>query len=209
MIGLITACDHKLKSLSDLTVPILQTYCDNHHYCFINKTINNFDKPPSWYKIYAILEQLNNLKYEYLLWLDTDTIILKPDFKIESLISSNKDLYISRDINGINCGVFLVKNSNIIKSILYATLHLSEKYLNHVWWEQAAIMELMDNNFLNIENTTEFIPQRILNAYDPLYTKTNDDGYVDSDTFILHLPAVDNYLRHTIISNYRNKYYGF
>lgn len=208
MITILTAYDDNFKDIAELNIPILQKYCDKNKYNLIIKKIVDFNKPASWFKIQAILEQFNKSNCENLLWIDADTLILEQNFKIENIIKKDKFFYLSKDANGINCGVFIMSNVKIMREFLSHVDLLSSKYMNHIWWEQAAIMELIEKNILNINQYIEYIPQNILNAYDKNLVHTNDDGYVCNDTFILHLPSINNKKRYEIIKQYIEKYYG-
>jgi hypothetical protein len=84
---------------------------------------------------------------------------------------------------------------------------MSEKYLNHIWWEQAALMELIAEDYNQIANYIQYVPQRIINAYDKNLVSTLTDGYVSEDTFILHLPSSNNHTRLQTIKSYIKKYY--
>ena len=50
---------------------------------------------------------------QYILWMDNDSLIVNQTLSLESLIAGDpgKDFYISSDFNGINFGVFAVRNS--------------------------------------------------------------------------------------------------
>jgi hypothetical protein len=207
MIDVLIAFDNNLQELADLNMPILQKYCHKHNHGLIIRKIENFDKPAAWFKPIAIYEELNKNQCDYLLWLDIDTLVLNLDFSLDNLSSSNKSLYISNDINGINSGVMLIKNCDQMKIFFSTVSSLYEQFKNHGWWEQAAIMELIKHNYLNINHYTEYVPQKILNAYVKGLVATTDDGYVDENSFVLHLPSVNKQLRIKTISDYIDKYH--
>lgn len=209
MIKVLTACDHRLRSIAELNTPILRQYCNNNGYELVVKNIENFDRPPPWFKIIAILEEFEKNDCSHVLWIDTDTLILKQDFKLESLLKDDKHFYVAKDLNGINSGIFIMSNNNLMKEILKAVDSLCPKYINHIWWEQAAIMQLLEENYLDINKHVEYVPQNILNAYDKSLLQTVNNGYVNQDTFILHLPSINNTKRYETISRYISEYYGF
>ena len=206
-IKILTACDDNFKDIAQLNRPILKQYCLLHNYQFIEKDIVDFSRPPSWFKISAILLEMSS-ECSHIMWVDADTLILNQNFKIDSLFVPGKELYIAKDINGINCGVMILQNTPLIRSILHKIDSMSDKYLNHVWWEQAAMIELIAENYNNISHYIEYVPQRILNAYDRESASTLDDGYVSDDTFLLHLPSLNNHARLNRIRNYIKKYYN-
>ena len=52
--------------------------------------------------------------YDYLFYIDMDTIIMNADIKLESFIDASErkfDVVVTEDMNGMNTGVFLMRNS--------------------------------------------------------------------------------------------------
>jgi hypothetical protein len=200
-IAVITAFDNNHADLLEITRPIYNLYCDNQNYDFIEYKIENFDRPQSWFKVVAIQKTLE-LGYEHILWCDADSIILKQDYDLNNFIDGYKSLYICRDNMGLNAGIFIVKNTDLIKSFFRTVETMYPRYLNnHPWcgvWEQAAIWELFGSNYLDIVSHTQLVPQYILNAY---------KEHVNDQTFILHLPNTPHEQRKNLLLQYRMKYY--
>ena len=185
-----------IKDLYDLISLSYKKYCDKNNYDFVSRNISYeiYDRHPVWYKIYYIQELLN--KYEWVLFVDCDTLLTNDNIKIENFIKDEKDLYISKDINGINAGVMLIKNSE-----------WSKIFLDHCWnidkndpiyhepgfsWnitqaEQRAIIVMIKKFGLD---KVEFLPQNIFNAY--IYNTWNlqyPQGEWNKNSFILHAPG--------------------
>ena len=209
MITILIAYDDNFKNIAELNIPIIQSYCKLNNYIFEQRDIVNFDKHPAWFKPIAICDELEKNKSDYVLWLDIDTLILKQDFSLEKICSSNKYLYLSKDINNINSGVMLIKNCQEMKKFFNAVSELYLSFKDHIWWEQAAIIHLIEKNYLNINNHIEYIPQKIFNAYDRHLVRTFNDGYVCDESFILHMPSINQDIRLKTIKSYLNKYYKF
>jgi lipopolysaccharide biosynthesis glycosyltransferase len=62
---------------------------------------------------------------EWILWMDNDSLIVNQTLTLEALMSrapSGKDLYVSKDFNGFNFGVFAVRSTawtrNVFESML-------------------------------------------------------------------------------------------
>jgi hypothetical protein len=201
------AHDDKLKDLANLVIPIVEKYCDKNNYKLIVKKIENFEKPPAWFKCLAILDEFKKNDCSYIFWLDIDTLILNLNFDLINLSKSSKKLYLSKDHNGINSGVMLIKNCDEMKLFFDQVYSLYPNFKNHGWWEQAAIIHVIQHNYLNIQSDIEYVPQKIFNAYDKKLIPTKPDGYVCSDTFILHLPSINNNIRKETIQKYKNQYY--
>lgn len=204
-IKIVTACDHNQQFLADLNRPILSKYCDIHGYSFRTKDIVNFDRPAAWFKILAIQSEMND-DCDYILWIDTDTLILNLKQKLEDFIQDNKYLYLSEDMNGINSGILLIKNNALMKDFLDKAYELysiyNEKHPLGGVWEQAAIWHLVAYNYLNIRNYIKLIPASIFNAYDPSTKPEYTSSHVNENTFILHLPNTNNDLRKEILQQY-------
>lgn len=210
-IAIITACDDNQLDLLEITRPVYALYCDKHKHDFIEYKIENFDRPASWFKIPALVKTLN-LGYEYVMWCDVDSLILKSDFILDNFLQHNKNLYICKDNLGINAGIFIVKNNETMLQFLQTVEAMYPRYLNgHPLdgiWEQAAIWELFAINYLNIIQNTAIVPQYILNAYDPQDKPSEVNGHVTNDTFILHLPNTSNAKRKELLLQYRQQYHN-
>lgn len=207
---IITACDQNQSNLLDITRPIYNLYCNKHNYDFIEYAIDNFDRPASWFKIKALLNTIN-LNYEYILWCDADTMILNCDYSVSQITRPDKEFYLCQDNLGLNCGVFLIKNTEFMSHFLKTVNTMYPKYANNHplggIWEQAAIWELCAINYQNILSKIQIVPQYILNAYDPQNKPLEINGHVNEHTFILHLPNTSNEQRKNILLQYRRNYY--
>jgi hypothetical protein len=64
-------------------------------------------RPPAWSKFIALKQYL--VQFDYLIFFDVDTIIMNDEITLESL-AARGDLIISEDWNGLNTGVFMLKN---------------------------------------------------------------------------------------------------
>lgn len=88
-------------------------YARKHGYTpLLTNDMINSSRPSAWSKLLAIEEYLPH--YDYLLYLDMDTIIMDLDTKLESFIvaaSPCADIIMSEDWNGPNTGIWLVKNT--------------------------------------------------------------------------------------------------
>lgn len=85
----------------------------NIYYKFFNKC----DKNVYWCKMHIMLNELKSNKYDYVMWTDSDVIVVDLNKSIQEILNMyNSDIFISHDndfyISSILCaGIFVVKNS--------------------------------------------------------------------------------------------------
>ena len=83
------------------------------------KFFDSCDKNMYWCKLYLIYNELITNKYDYIMWMDSDTIIINQYINLKQILNIyNYDIFISYDISLIkndtlNAGCFIIKNSKI------------------------------------------------------------------------------------------------
>jgi hypothetical protein len=190
-IKVITAYDKNYDNMFNDNHAILSKYCDQYGYQLFIKKIDNFDRPASWYKIQAMLQEMND-DCDYVFWMDADTLILNMKQKIEDLLDDTNYLFISQDKFSINAGIFCVKNNSYMVDFLHQVYDLYSIYnelhpLGGVY-EQSAILHLLHYNHRDIRSYLKIFPGPITNAYDPDTKPAYIQNHVCSDSFILHTP---------------------
>jgi len=111
--------DNLTKAWSDeLLQPLIEnreTYCKKHSYTLLDANhLIDYERSASWSKLLALEHYFKSGSYDYLMYMDMDVIIMNPDVRIEQFIDASRrahDLLITEDINGINAGVFIMRNS--------------------------------------------------------------------------------------------------
>jgi hypothetical protein len=77
----------------------------------------NLNTNPYWYKIYLVKYYLDTNIYDYVMWVDSDTLIKDFTIDLNEIINSySSDLYFCDDnlsLQKINAGMFIIKNSKI------------------------------------------------------------------------------------------------
>jgi hypothetical protein len=192
-IKVITAYTDNYKSLFDYTSKSLISYCERNGYDFEGYLIpKEYTKLPSFYKIELLLKDLKD--YDYVLWIDVDALIIRPDFKLESLFKNDRNLYISNTINFVNCGVMMFRKSEWSVNFLTDVKDYDvEKNIYNIsridgWWEQAIIHDFFLSGRYATYHNVHIVNQTLFNAM--LYNMDNisaDDGQLGSDSFIFHL----------------------
>ena len=121
----------------------------------------------TWSKIPLIQKYLP--KYDFIMWIDGDVMITNQERKLEDfihLLAENKFLLIGRDFQGLNAGVFIIRNC-----------HRAFEFLERVWkrddmsrklfHEQTAMSDLLATE--KFKGSARIIPHahiNIMNAYD-------------------------------------------
>lgn len=131
-----------MKELQQLTAPTLQSYCNRHGYRCVIGQLQPGERAASWYKLGEIMREFGN-GADYVLWVDSDAIIVNQNFRIESFIKPDKEFYVAYTTWGINCGVMLFRNTSLNRDIIVETW-LHPEFAQHDWCEQRIMMHLLD-----------------------------------------------------------------
>lgn len=125
--------------LLNIAMPTFERFADRHGYDIVVAELDS-PRPASWHKIPALLAALDD--YEEALWIDADVVIVDdtedlnvPKFKWQALVAHH-----TGDGEVPNCGVWLVRQP--MRPWLERIWKMTG-YLNHPWWEQAAVCELL------------------------------------------------------------------
>jgi galactosyl transferase GMA12/MNN10 family len=105
------------------------------------------ERPPAWSKIALVRHLLE--RYDEVLWVDADAIFLDISEDIAGLVHSDKDLYLVEHVyeedeswRSANTGVFLVRSTRWARRF-FDRVWASEQYIDHPWWENAAVLDLL------------------------------------------------------------------
>lgn len=105
--------DNEYTKLHDAS---MEAYCKKWGYSYKRVRQNKYDVNVYWVKLFLVQEELYSGKYDYVLWLDSDTVIKQMDIDIGDIFNSySSDIFVGSDNNPkydlINSGVFAIKNS--------------------------------------------------------------------------------------------------
>jgi hypothetical protein len=154
------ATDH-LAELRSLTTPNHAAYAARHGYAHLPAAATlDPSRPPSWSKVPLLLRSLPH--FDWLMWIDADAAFTAPDKPLDSLLHPTADLVIAKDENGINAGVLLMRNTPAAADFL-RRVYAQVQFVHHIWWEQAAMMHLLNTGAAGIE--VHHPAKRDLNAY--------------------------------------------
>jgi galactosyl transferase GMA12/MNN10 family len=120
-------------------------YAVRHGYELLLRTeIPDLGRPAPWAKI-AILHDLLR-RYDLLLWLDADTMVVDQSIDIASELEPDKFLYLVEHrydrTQMPNSGVMLVRSGDEAEAFL-DEVWAQTQFLSHKWWENAAVCHVL------------------------------------------------------------------
>ena len=140
--ALVTFATGDYGQLFTLSRPGLSAYADRHGYQLHDQPPSMMLRPPSWMKIAHLLDDVD--WHEDALWLDCDVIVVddSSDLADEVPPGAWQAMVCHRTSDGEvpNCGVWLVRQPMVP---VLEQLWRMDRYLNHGWWEQAALLDLL------------------------------------------------------------------
>lgn len=204
---IISAFNKSHQDLHEISKKTIINYCDlNHHDYEFFEIPSNFNRPPAWYKIKIILDSLREYN-GYIIWMDADSLILNFSINLNKFIDNNI-LYLACDFNDKNSGFMIIKSNK--KTInFFEKVWTMEEYTHHMWWEQAAIIDLYNKNYNNCQSFIKILDQDIFNSYPmeyygrPKFSK----GDVSKKSFTCHFPSLPINLRLDLMNKYYNMTY--
>lgn len=124
--------------------------------------------------------------------MDMDAYFMRFDLPVHKLANNDGDIIIAKDWNGINTGIFLMRNSPYTFQILDQLWSVPKQFWKP-WEEQSALMYLTDrqkntaNADLHIKHMLH-VPQREMNAYGDEFAYNHKDAQFQWGDRIVHFP---------------------
>lgn len=182
-ITIITMEDRPLGDMLSIHNTSVENYAKHHGYDY--RFTKTFDSPLPvyWKKLHWMQEIMDENQCDYVLWMDSDTMVCNPWVPIEAMISLKPDaaIFIGRDwpfwsINALCAGVFLVKNDQVGKRFISECLNKAvnnpaclvgdKPVLQGVWagecYEQGVMNQFLKKEFS--ENLCIVGPEFICNS---------------------------------------------
>lgn len=129
-----------------------RSWCLKHNYDFIEggDEFWDRDKPIPWSKIPFLLSFLD--KYDFLFVSDADVVIMNQDLKIEDVVlpylAPGKDMLWTMDsCNHHNSGNMLLRGRSSWVRSYFEKVMKETSLTYHIWWENAAMIKVMENNY--------------------------------------------------------------
>ena len=154
-------------------------YCQRHGYAHV-AACENLEpaRHPVWSKMKLLLRHLP--EFDWMLWLDADALIVNRDITLESFVDSSADLIVTADHNGLNAGVFLLRNSPAAARFLELAWDRAD-CIDHPWREQEAMCRVLRDHPELIR--VKFVERTSLNSYFGL-------DRPGPETLIVHFPSI-------------------
>ena len=113
----------------------------------LSSEYGDVERPAAWKKLLLVQSLLQ--QYGTVLCIDADAIIVDVGRSILAEVDDSADLWLAHhpqehdpDATVANTGVMLVRASPFATAILQA-MWASEQYIDHNWWENAALLDLL------------------------------------------------------------------
>lgn len=133
------------------------------------------NRPVSWGKLVLMQEVLKTNDWAW--WIDADAGITNHTID-PAILMADADMIVAKDIHGINCGSFLFRAGKATNDFIDRVWARTE-FLNHNWWEQAAIIAELERDPAQIK--VHYPPKPMLNAY------PGEDW--TSESLVVHFPG--------------------
>lgn len=102
--------------LAELSIENKRRYCAAHGFEFVIAQNLRHGRTARWDKVMLLMQLLS--RYEWLHWVDLDTLLMNMKRKPFDFLDPAFDLHIAKDANGLNTGSFYMRSSQWSKAFL-------------------------------------------------------------------------------------------
>lgn len=204
-VAIITHFGGEYEALADIVVPILERYCKKHHYSlFVNKVGNgkyDFVRTKDARRLLDI--------YDLVFAPEIDLMITNLTIPIGAFIDDKHSFFICKDVNGINGGSFIVKNTNYGKMFLDNTNNPIYGFKTEQnYWEVNA--EDHPDVCILYHPSINSIPYKHYHnygyiKYEGQLEPAHEEGNWKPGDFIVHTPGLEFNKRVEILSNLKSQ----
>lgn len=187
--------------LSQIVLPNADEYCRAHSY---QPHFVVYEEPyPSDFGFTKLTEARDLFEngVDVVVSMDLDTMITNHLIPIESFLERDKGAYFTFDVNGLNCGVFILVNSDWTKDFIDRTLE--RKGRPNIHCEQDAIADYLKefptSGKVKMCNHPSF-NSYLYEEYKEYGKPSHEDGQWQLGDFVLHIPGVSMERRMRLLS---------
>ncbi len=173
------------QPLADIVLPRVKEYCVKHSYKWI---IAHDSKNFLWSfnKMDGLKQIISLFTYDFIWVLDLDTLITNPSIPFTDFTDDEHDIFITRDINGINAGSWIIRNTEA-----------SRKFVSMIVDNfDAPHEQILMNKYLHMVDV-KYLPHPSINSDDynqyngfGLAVPAHDQGQWQLGDLLLHLPGL-------------------
>jgi len=189
-IAVLTLYYDNYQSLADLVIPNWKKYCELHNYSLIFHVGGYGPGQIGFQKIQFLYDKMFvQNEIDSALVLDLDIIFTNFNYKIEDFTDNLHCLFITKDVNGENCGSFIFNKTEKSKEVLEYILSFRDKLPN-----EQSVLYCHQNDLL--KNNIKILEHPSINSYDyNLYPEFKDHsltngGQWNKNHFIFHAPGL-------------------
>lgn len=224
---IITSHDENYNEIGKFTKKTMENYATKYNLNFEFVKMPNSGRSQTWNKILSIKEHIIKKDNDFVMWLDADAFFLNDAEDIRSILDDFHEIYLSSHYcsvfkgskylntiltsNRINCGVMIYKVGNFSINFLENVWN-NKKYINHFWYEQASIMDLVGlkadiTGNLNDNKGNDYYLKKIKflpkewNSI-PSFNEISSESIRPS---IIHLAGIDNKERLNFLKDYSKR----
>lgn len=185
-------------SLTKYTWPTMHRYCNAQGYAWITSKSPLEERHPSWSKIPLALSLIKNhlgndctncTKDRYLIWVDDDMLITRPDIPITRFLDDFKKspacIAMGEDVSRtFNCGLIIMKINdpkkviNLLETVWNKCLE-SEKF--EPLWEQSTMHRLWKQGVIRENRDIFILPIRSIQSFygrDPKHLRWREGDFI-------------------------------
>lgn len=180
--------------VATINLPPREAYCVRHGYRHIVQR-GPFHDAGLYYaidRLYLLLDLMGRADSTKFYWVvNVPTVLTNHTIKLESFVDDEHDFYIHRDVNALNAGSFIVRNSEWGRKWI-AFLIEHTKTHDHVWRENKSIIDNAETDAWKDKVKVSEHPGYNSYSYDRGYSMSPDTvGQWKPGHFVLALPGMD------------------
>lgn len=176
----------KWELLADIVLPEVRKYCKKYSFlkCFLE---SKEDKDWAFNKMAYLSPLLGEFDADLIWVLDLDALITNPAIPFTDFTDDEHDIFITKDINGINAGSWIMRNTEASRNFLKTIVNnFNEPH-----------EQILMNRYLHMVKV-KYLPHPSINSYRyELYKDllgevnvAHDQGQWQPGDLLLHLPGL-------------------
>ena len=180
------------RELFELARPSFEVFSALHGYeLFVSHDDLGAGRPPAWGKVVLLRKLLDS--YDRVVWVDSDAVIVNPSADIFVGLSRWTPLgLVVHRYGGLevpNAGVMAILSCRWAKRFL-DRVWAAERFVNHKWWDNAAVIELLGYDVSSPQRSTrrQTLNRRRVRELDLAWNSIPGD--CSGDPRIVHFPGM-------------------